>query len=89
MANNPSALKRVRQIKTRTEQNKAVKTKVKGLRKKTLDAASKGNAEEAQANLKLLASAVDKAVKNKIYHKNKGANVKSKTVAAIKASAAS
>jgi small subunit ribosomal protein S20 len=84
MANNPSALKRVRQIKVRTEQNKAIKTKVKSLRKKTLDAAAAGNADEAQANLKLLSSAVDRAVKNNVFHKNKGANVKSKAVAAIK-----
>ena len=35
MANNSSALKRVRQIKTRTDRNQALKTKVKSLRKKT------------------------------------------------------
>ena len=87
MANNSSALKRVRQIKTRTDRNQALKTKVKSLRKRTLAAAESGKKDEAEANLRLLASAVDRAVKRNIFHKNKGANLKAKAVAAIKAGA--
>ena len=87
MANNKSALKRIRQTKRRTERNKALKTSVKSLRKKTLEAAASGNAEVAQETLKTLTSVLDRAVKKSIYHKNKAANLKSKTVKAIKAGA--
>ena len=89
MANSKSALKRVRQAVRRTDRNKTLRTRVKSLRKKTLEAAEAGNAEEAQNGMKQLASAVDKATLKGLYHKNKGANIKSKTVKAIKAAAGS
>ena len=89
MANSKSALKRVRQIKRRTDRNKGLRTKVKSLRKRTIDAAQAGKSEEAQESMKELASAVDRAQKKGIYHKNKAANLKSKTVKAIKAAAGS
>ena len=89
MANSKSALKRVRQIKSRTDRNKVLRTRVKSLRKKTLEAAQAGNAEEAQNTLKQLASAVDQARKKGIYHKNKAANLKSKTVKSVKAATSS
>ena len=84
MANSKSALKRVRQIERRTARNKVLRTKVKSLRKKTLEAAQAGNAEAAQNNMKQLASAVDQAHQKGIFHKNKAANLKSKMVKAIK-----
>ena len=89
MANSKSALKRVRQIKRRTDRNKAIRTRVKSLRKKILDAAESGNNEEAQSSMKLLASAVDRAWLKGLYHKKKATNIKSKTVKAIKAAASS
>ena len=89
MANSKSALKRVRQIKSRTDRNKVLRTKVKSLRKKTLEAAQAGNAEEAQNTLKQLASAVDQTQKKGIYHKNKAANLKSKTVKSVKSATSS
>ena len=85
MANSKSALKRVRQNKRRTDQNKTLRTQVKSLRKKTVEAAE---ADEAQATLKELASAVDRAQKKGIFHKNKAANLKSKAVKAVKAARA-
>ena len=88
MANSKSALKRVRQIKRRTDRNKGLRTRVKSLRKKSIDAAQAGNADEAQATLKELASAVDRAQKNGVFHKNKAANLKSKTIKAVKAASA-
>ena len=88
MANNKSALKRIRQTKRRTERNKTLKTKVKSLRKKTLEAAAAGNPEEAQADLKKFTSAVDRAVKKNLLHRNKAANLKRKTSKALKAGAA-
>ena len=89
MANSKSALKRVRQIKSRTDRNKVLRTRVKSLRKKTLEAAQAGNAEEAQNTLKQLASAVDQAQKKGIYHKNKAANLRSKTVKSVKGTTSS
>ena len=89
MANSKSALKRVRQIKRRTDRNKTLRTKVKSLRKKVLDAAEAGKTDEAQAGLKDLSSAIDRAEKKGIFHKNKAANLKSKTSKAIKAASAS
>jgi small subunit ribosomal protein S20 len=88
MANSKSALKRVRQNKRRTDQNKTLRTKVKSLRKTTVEAAEAGKAEEAQATLKELASAVDRAQKKGLFHKNKAANLKSKAVKALKAASA-
>lgn len=89
MANSKSALKRVRQAERRTDRNKTLRTRVKSLRKKALEAAEEGNADEAQSSMRLLASAVDRATLKGLYHKNKGANIKSKTVKAIKAAASS
>lgn len=79
MANNPSALKRVRQIKTRTTRNNALTSRMKTLRKKTLVAAEAGDKDAAQKTYSEFSSAVDKCLKNNIIHKNKAANLKSKT----------
>lgn len=88
MANSKSALKRVRQNTRRTDRNKTLRTKVKSLRKRSVEAAQAGKTDEAQATLKELASAVDRAEKKGIFHKNKAANLKSKTVKAVKAASA-
>jgi len=79
MANNSSALKRIRQTETRTVRNKTLTSRMKSLRKKTLASAEAGDKETAQKTLAEFSSAVDKCIKNKIIHKNKGANLKSKT----------
>jgi len=84
MANSKSAEKRVRQIKTRTERNRAVATKVKTLRKKTLAAAEAGDNEGARKLMSEFSSVVDKAAKNNIFKANKAANLKSRTNTAIK-----
>jgi small subunit ribosomal protein S20 len=86
MANNKSALKRIRQTATRTERNKSVKTQVKTQKKKTLEAAASGDAKAVQEQLKAYSSVVDKAVKANVFHKNKAANLKSKASKAVKAS---
>ena len=88
MANSKSALKRVRQNKVRTDRNKTLRTKVKSLRKKMVEAARAGNADEAQAAIKELSSVVDRAQKKGIFHKKRAANLKSKTVKAMKAASA-
>lgn len=85
MANNPSALKRVRQIEKRTASNRVLKTKVKNLRK-GIDTAVEGGDDQAISEaLSKYSSAVDRAAKKSIFHRNKAANLKSKAVAAVKA----
>ncbi len=79
MANSKSALKRVRQTETRTARNKSLTTRMKTLRKKTLAAAEAGDKETAQKTFSEFSSAVDICAKKKIIHKNKAANLKSKT----------
>lgn len=79
MANNSSALKRIRQTETRTDRNKNLTSRMKGLRKKTIAAAEAGDKEAAQKSLSEFSSAVDKCLKNKVIHKNKAANLKRKT----------
>lgn len=79
MANSKSALKRVRQTATRTARNKSLSSRMKTLRKKAVTAAEAGEKEAAQKAFSEFSSAVDKCAKNNIIHKNKAANLKSKT----------
>lgn len=83
MANHKSALKRVRQTKTRTERNRVRKNAIKKLRKETLGAIASGDSQAAAASASKLASVVDKAAKTGLIHKNKAANLKSKTAKAL------
>lgn len=85
MANHKSSLKRARQTVVRTDRNRAVKSRIKTLRKKTQEAIANGDKETAVAVGTKLASAVDKAAKTNLYHPNKAANIKSKTAKALKA----
>jgi len=87
MANSRSALKRVRQNAIRNARNTDIKTRVKTLRKKTLEAASAGDKETATKAFQEFTSVVDKCAKRKIFHKNKAANLKSKTAQAVAKSA--
>lgn len=79
MANSKSALKRIRQTASRTTSNKSLTSRMKGLRRQTLEAAAGGDKEAAQKSFSQFSSAVDKCAKNKIIHPNKAANLKSKT----------
>ncbi len=83
MANTKSALKRVRQTEVRTERNRADKTRMKTLRKKTLSAVAAGDAPTAASAASTYASALDKAAKRNLIHPNKAANLKSKTAKAL------
>ena len=85
MANNSSAEKRIRQTARRTDRNKALQSRVKTYRKQTLAAAAEGKKDAAQELFKKFASAVDICAKKKIFHKNKAANLKSKTAKVLKA----
>lgn len=71
MANHKSADKRARQSLRKTEVNTRAKSAVKTFEKKTLNALSEGNNEEAKGFFKIFSSKIDRAAKNGIYHKNK------------------
>ena len=85
MANTKSAIKRIRQTATRTERNRADKSRMKTLRRKTLTAIEAGDKEEAVKASSAFSSVVDKAAKRNLIHPNKAANLKSKTAKAIAA----
>jgi small subunit ribosomal protein S20 len=85
MANHKSALKRVRQTEVRTERNRAAKSRIKTLRKKTQSAILAGDKAAAAAALSEYASTVDKAAKTNLIHPNKAANLKSKAAKALAA----
>lgn len=65
-----SAIKKVRKDKTRTARNKKRELNLKSLVKKT-------RAEKGAKNLQAVFSALDKAVKVNLIHKNKAARLKS------------
>ncbi|GAA5494722.1 small subunit ribosomal protein S20 [Rubritalea squalenifaciens DSM 18772] len=88
MANTKSALKRVRQNEKRNRINTALKSRVKSLRKRSIEAAERGEKEASQKAYSQFSSAVDKCAKKKIIHSNKAANLKSKTAKAIVAATA-
>ena len=79
MANHKSSIKRARQTIVRTERNRAAKSRIKTLRKKTLAAIASGDKEGAAKASSEFSSAVDKAAKRNLIHPNKAANLKSKT----------
>lgn len=88
MANTKSALKRVRQTKTRTARNRAVKARVKAARKSALAAAVSGDSADAQSAYNLAASAADKAAKSGVLHKRTADRIKSRLAAKLKPVAA-
>jgi small subunit ribosomal protein S20 len=85
MANHKSSIKRIRQTATRTERNRAEKSRMKTTRKKALSAIESGDKDAAAKAASEFASVVDKAAKRNLIHPNKAANLKSKTAKAIAA----
>ena len=75
MANLKSALKRVRQIKTRRSRNRYVH---KSTRNAIRDLRNETDKKAAQESLPKVVSMIDKLAKRNIIHKNKAANLKSK-----------
>jgi small subunit ribosomal protein S20 len=85
MANHKSSIKRIRQTVTRTERNRAEKSRMKTTRKKALAAIESGDKDAAAKAASDFASVVDKAAKRNLIHPNKAANLKSKTAKAVAA----
>ena len=86
MANIKSAKKRVLVAQTRTERNKAIRSKVKTYVKKVVAAVEAGDKAAAEAALKTAASEIDKAQTKGVYHANTASRKVarlSKTVAAM------
>ncbi len=76
MANIKSAKKRVKVIKTKTLQNKSIKTSLKTVMKKAESALSTGADNTAEA-IRLAMKKIDQAAAKGVVHKNKAANRKS------------
>ncbi|MGN0298709.1 MAG: 30S ribosomal protein S20 [Lachnospiraceae bacterium] len=70
MANIKSAKKRILVIQTKTERNKAIKSRVKTYIKKVDAAIASGDKAAAQAALVAASSEIDKAASKGVYHKN-------------------
>ncbi len=80
MAKTRSVLKRIRQAEKRRLRNKSYRSFIKTLTKKFL---REDDPERKKALLNQLYSALDKAVKKGIYHKNTAARRKSKAAHAF------
>lgn len=84
MAIHTSVLKRERQNATRRMRNRIIKSKVHTAFRRVNEAIHTKDQEAANAGLKVYNSQVDKAVKRGVYHKNKGARLKSRLNKSVK-----
>jgi len=89
MPHSKSAEKRERQNERRRLRNKARYSATKTQIKKFLSAAETGSGEQVQKEYRLAVSAVDKAAKAGIFHKNRAGHMKSGLAASLKKSASS
>jgi small subunit ribosomal protein S20 len=83
MPNTSSAKKAMRQSRRRQIINLRTKSKYKSAIKATRQNISKGDASAATESLKKAMSALDKAVKKNVIHKNTAARRKSRLAKAI------
>ena len=86
MANIKSQIKRNKTNLKAQERNKAVKSELRTVVRKTRQAISAGDKEAAEATLKVASVKLDKAVSKGVIHKNQASNRKSaiaKQVAAL------
>ncbi len=70
MANHKSALKRARQNEKKRLRNKSTKTRVKNVEKSVRLAVNENSKETALNQLNAAQSAIDKAAKKGVIHKN-------------------
>ncbi len=83
MANIKSAKKRILVIETRTQRNKAIKSKVKTMIKKVDAAIAANDKAAAEAALKVATSEISKAASKGIFHKNTAARKISRLTIAV------
>lgn len=87
MANIKSAAKRAKQNLVRRDHNASVLSAIKTSQKKVRDALVTGTPDTAKAEVQRLSSALDKAAKRGIIHKNMAARKKSRLAKALVKSA--
>ncbi|MFA5358663.1 MAG: 30S ribosomal protein S20 [Patescibacteria group bacterium] len=80
-----AAKKALRQTITRTSRNLDVKKKLEFLERNIKKAFAKNNLEEVKKVYKELQQVVDKAAKNKVFHKSKVDRMKSRLMKKINA----
>ena len=85
MANHVSALKRVRQTKSKTAVNRANKSKIRGSLRLLREALAKGDHSAAVEQYRKTASALDKSVQKGVLHDNTASRYKSRLNARVKA----
>ena len=85
MANHVSALKRARQTETRTEVNRANRSRVRTSLRSLREALAKGDAKAAQEQYRATVSALDKSVQKGVLHSNTVSRYKSRLNARLKA----
>ena len=78
MANIKSAKKRIKVISKKTLHNKMVKSKTKTAIKKVLEAVNAGDKTKSEVAFKDAVSAIAKAQKKGIYHRNTASRKKSR-----------
>jgi small subunit ribosomal protein S20 len=85
MANTRSAAKQARASLRRGAQNKSIKSRLHSLEKRFLAAISAKKAPDAVELYRLLSSALDKAAKTRVIHRNNASRKKSRLSAHLKA----
>jgi small subunit ribosomal protein S20 len=85
MANHVSSLKRARQTVTRTEVNRANRTRVRSSLRSLREALVKGDAKAAQEQYRATVSLLDKSVQKGVLHDNTASRYKSRLNARVKA----
>jgi small subunit ribosomal protein S20 len=88
MANHFSALKRARQTVTRTERNRAARSRMRTALRHLREALASGNPETAATQFRSTVSVLDKAVSKGVVHKNTASRYKARLNARLKAVAA-
>lgn len=83
MANTKSAIKAARKTVRLTERNRGVKTRLKTLRKRLDDLMAKKDEAGAKTTAAAYASAMDKAVKGGVVHRNAASRAKSHAAKAL------
>jgi small subunit ribosomal protein S20 len=85
MANHVSALKRTRQTETRTEVNRANRSRVRTSLRALREALTKGDAQAAQEQYRATVSTLDKGAQKGVLHSNTVSRYKSRLNARVKA----
>jgi small subunit ribosomal protein S20 len=84
MANTRSAAKQARSSLRKQANNKSIKSRLHTLEKKFLAAVADKKTEDANALYRLLSSALDKAAKTQVIHRNNASRKKSRLSARLK-----